>query len=261
MLFIRHSSISLIVLAGCLAGETRAAPIGIPGQGSSLPTPLSLDGSSDSGGGYAPRVNPLRGVVPFDRSSISLTMYDADFNTMTVNSLGDWNCIRGSTLVDGGANRNGTGRILFSWDETVSGTRTFIRATIRSSNAEALFPASSVINFPGGGTSPAVYWSWQFGITDPVNYQSNITQVTLLRSSVSLSRNGGQSYSATMTTTPSIPHATNWMPGFDPGQLMTTFGDGTNFILLQYEVAYVPPPGSMVLVAAGLATIGGRRRR
>jgi hypothetical protein len=261
MLLSRHSSLSLLLLAGCLVGTAHAAPIGIPGQGSSLPAPLSFDGSHDSGGGYTPRVNPTRGVVPFDRSSLSLTMFDQNFNSMTVNSLGDWNCIRGSSLIDGGANRNGTGRILFSWDETVSGTRTFIRATIRSSNAEALFPTSSVITFPGGGTSPAAFWSWQFGITDPVDFQSNITQVTLLRSSVSLSRNGGQSYSSTMTTTPSIPHAADWRPGFDPGQLMTAFGDGTNFILLQYEVAYVPPPGSVVLVAAGLAAIGGRRRR
>lgn len=261
MFFTRHSSIRLLAFTGCLVGAAHADPIGFAGQGSSLPAPLSLDGSGDPFGGYTPRVNPVRGVVPFDRSSLSLTMYDQGFASMSVNSFGDWNCIRGSSTVDGGANRNGTGRILFSWDETVSGTRTFIRATIRTSNSEALFPSSAVITLPGGGTSPAAFWSWQFGITDPVDFQSNITQVTLLRSSVSLSRNGGQSYASTMTTTSSIPHAADWRPGFDPGQLMTTFGDGTNFILLQYEVAYVPPPGSMVLVAAGLATIGGRRRR
>jgi hypothetical protein len=267
MLSLRPVSIlSLALLAG-LAGSAAGAPVGIPGQDSAaLPLqPFGGDPVQPAGGGsgdgYSPRVNPLRGVMPNDRVSVTLTMYDSIFNSVTVNSLGDWRCLRGSTLIDGGSNRNGTGRVQFSWDETVSGNRTFIRATIRTSNAEPLLPLSATVPLPGGQSSPAAYWSWRFGATDPINYQTNITQVTLLRSSISLSSDNGQSYSSTMTTTSGIPNATNWNPGSDPGQLMTNFGDGTNFVLLQYEVAYVPPPGSAVLVAAGLATIASRRRR
>lgn len=255
-LFSKPSSIrlALLVMAG-LAGSAMAAPIGIPGQAPSAEFPPD-GGPAQPTGGYGARVNPLRGVMPNDRVSITVTMYDSIFNSVTVNSLGDWRCLRGTTLVDGGDNRNGTGRVQFSWDETVSGTRTFIRATIRTSNAEPLLPLTATV-----GNNPAAYWSWRFGTIDPVNYQTNITQVSLLRSSISLSSDNGQSYFSTMTTTSGIPNATNWNPGSDPGQLMTNFGDGTNFVLLQYEVAYVPPPGSAVLVAAGLATIASRRRR
>ena len=138
MSFQRHSSILALAL---FAGVAAAAPVGIPGtQASGLPLQsFGGDPSQPSGGGgYLPRVNPIRGVMPNDRVSITLTMYDSIFNSVTVNSLGDWRCLRGTTLVDGGSNRNGTGRVQFSWDETVSGTRTFIRATIRTSNAEPL---------------------------------------------------------------------------------------------------------------------------
>ena len=260
LLFGNPSIVRLALLAAVgTAGSAMAAPIGIPGQGPSAPALLPPDGGASQpadGGGYLPRVNPLRGVMPNDRVSVTITMYDSIFNSVTVNSLGDWRCLRGNSLVDGGTNRNGTGRVQFSWDETVSGTRTFIRATIRTSNAEPLLPLTATV-----GNNPAAYWSWRFGSTDPVNFQTNITQVTLLRSSISLSSDNGQSYFSTMTTTSGIPNATNWNPGADPGQLMTNFGDGTNFVLLQYEVAYVPPPGSAVLVAAGLATIASRRRR
>jgi len=210
---------------------------------------------------YGPRVNPTRGVALNDRVSMTLTLYDAQLNSTTVNTSGDFRVQRSVGAVDGGANRNGTGRVLFTWDEVVSGTRTYVRATIQSSNREALMPATSTIPLPGGGTSQAAFWSWHFGTIDPVNYQSYITGVNLVRSSISMSSDGGQSYFSTLTTTSSISNAADWRPGADPGQLMTTLGDGTNFVLLQYEVTYVPSTGSVALFGAGLTAILGQRRR
>ena len=64
-----------------------------------------------------------------------------------------------------------------------------------------------------------------------------------------------------MTTTSGISNAADWRPGSDPGQLMTAIGDGTNFVLLQYEVTYVPGAGSAALLGAGLLSMFGRRRR
>lgn len=217
-------------------------------------------GGSQSGG-YDARVNPTRGVMPNDRVSMTLITYDAQLNSVNVNSLGELRVTRSVGTVNGGANRNGTGNVTFSWDETVSGSRTYIRAMIRTSNNEPFFPATSTVPLPGGGTSPAVYWSWHFGTIDPVNYQSNITNARLVRSSISFSSDGGQSYSGTMNTTSSIDNAPDWRPGSDPGQLMTSVGDGTNMILLQYEVTYVPGAGSTALVGLGCATMFGRRRR
>jgi len=200
--------------------------------------------------------------MPNDRVSVTLLTYDAPLsNSVSVNSLGNVRVQRSIGTVDGGANRNGTGRITFSWDETVSGTRTFIRAIIRSSNNEPFFPANSTVPTAGGGTVPAAFWTWNFGTIDPVNYQTNVTGVRLVRSSISLSADNGQSYSSTMTTTSGISNAADWRPGSDPGQLMTAIGDGTNFVLLQYEVTYVPGAGSAALLGAGLLSMFGRRRR
>lgn len=243
------------VFAGPMGG---ASPVNIDPV--FLPQGGDPSGGSQSGG-YDSRVNPTRGVMPNDRVSMTLITYDAQLNSVNVNSLGELRVTRSVGTVNGGANRNGTGNVTFSWDETVSGSRTYIRAMIRTSNNEPFFPATSTVPLPGGGTSQAVYWSWHFGTIDPVNYQSNITNARLVRSSISFSADGGQSYSGTMNTTSSIDNAPDWRPGSDPGQLMTSIGDGTNMILLQYEVTYVPGAGSTALVGLGCATMFGRRRR
>ena len=235
----------------------KAVPIALP-----EPPPSGVGPSDDGSGGYGPRVNPTRGVMPNDRVTMTLITYDGQLtNSTSINSLGDFRVQRSVGSVDGGANRNGTGRVTFSWDETVSGTRTFIRAIIRTSNNEPFFPATSTVPLPGGGTAPAAFWTWHFGTIDPVNYQTNVTGVRLVRSSISLSSDNGQSYSSTMTTTSGISNAADWRPGSDPGQMMTNIGDGTNFVLLQYEVTYVPGAGSAALLGAGVMSMFGRRRR
>jgi hypothetical protein len=257
------------ILVG-IAGTTvaMADPMGMAATGAATaPSKQAFAGDvgyitpTPSDPGYGPRVNPLRGVFPNDRVSMTLTLYDAQLNSSTVNTSGDFRVQRSIGAVDGGSNRNGTGRVMFTWDEIVSGTRTYIRATIGTSNNEPLMPATSRVPLPGGGTSPAAYWSWHFGTIDPVNYQTYITGVTLVRSSISMSSDGGQSYFSTLTTTSGIANSSDWRPGSDPGQLMTSIGDGTNFVLLQYEVNYVPNTGSVALLGAGVMTMLGNRRR
>jgi hypothetical protein len=212
-------------------------------------------------GVYGPRANPQRGVSPNDRASMVLTMYDADLNFTTVNTTGEVNILRGGTATPSGFNRNGQGLILFTWEEVVvSSSRTIIRATIATSNGEALVPATAQVARPGGITAPAVYWSWRIGAIDPINFRSDITRVQLNRASISFSSDRGASYFATTVHTNTIPTRGDWRPGFDSGELLTSVGDGTNMVMLQYEVSYVPTPGALAILGAGL-TVATRRRR
>lgn len=251
------------------SGWALAEPIGTawPNRGNVSHT--TFDGSSPGddgggGGGYGPRANPLRGVNPNDRVTMSLLMYDSNLNFLPVNTGGQTLVTRGGTSTDGGANRNSVqtpqGRVNLFWDEIVTSGRTFIRATLSSSNGEALIPESAVIPQVGGGVLPAVYWSWNFGSIDPVNYLPDIANVSMIRSSISFSNDGGQSFFSTINHTNTITTRGNWNPGFDNGQLLNSVGDGTNHILLSYEVQYIPNAGSVALLGAGLLTMSRRRR-
>ncbi len=240
-----------------LAGGALADPIGM---GISQ-TPLGQIDPDHPLGVYGPRANPTRGVNPNDRASMALLMYDADLNFTTVNTTGEVNILRGGTATPSGINRNGQGLILFTWDEAViSSSRTIIRATIATSNGEALVPATARVARAGGITAPAVYWSWRMGVVDPINFRSDITRVQLNRASISFSSDGGASYFNTSSHTNTIPTRGDWRPGFDGGELLTSVGDGTNFIMLQYEVSYVPTPGALALLGAGLTVVTRRRR-
>lgn len=270
------SSYKSAVIVGSLAigavGPAFAEPIGMIAQlGSTADqavvnqfrgegNPFQPPGTDPSG--YGARANPTRGVNPNDRATMSLLMYDLDLNPFPVNSGGEVSTLRGNIHTDGGTNRNGTGRLKFQWDEVViNASRTLIRAFITTTNNEPLIPANAVVPQPGGGTAPAVYWSWHFGSVDPVNFQSNISRVTLRRASMSQSSDAGITYFTTTTTTGTIPTRADWRPGVDNGSLLNSVGDGTNFVLLQYEVEYVPSAGSLALLGVGLASISSRRRR
>jgi hypothetical protein len=260
----RLSAAMLAVVAGGAMAEPMGTGFDPAGPQHSPIVPgyhSDLGGGGSGGGGYGDRSNPTSGVNPNDRASMAILMYDADLNFTTVNTTGEVNITRGSTPTPSGFNRNGQGLILFAWDEVVSGSRTIIRATMRTSNGEALVPATAQVVRPGAITAPAVYWSWRFGMIDPVNFRADITSTQLRRASISFSSDGGASYFQTTTHTNTITHRNDWRPGFDDGELLTTVGDGTNFVLLQYEVSYVPSPGAAAILGAGVLTIARRRRR
>ncbi|MBS0195484.1 MAG: hypothetical protein JSR77_01875 [Planctomycetes bacterium] len=217
--------------------------------------------TSEESRGYGPRVTPLRGVNPNDRVSVGLVMYDSSLNPVSVNSGGDALVQRSVGSTDLGTNRNGSGHIQAFWDELIVNNAVVIRCAISTTNGEALVPATATVPRPGGGSSPASFWSWRFGTSDPVNYQSYVTNVLLRRASISFSSDGGQSYSNTITHTTTIPNRANWNPGVDDGELLASVGDGTNYVLLQYEIEVTPTPGTLALLAGGMFSIGRRGRR
>lgn len=242
-------------VAGLLipAGFAAANPIGFM-------SPFSGTPAGDPGGGYSPRVNPLRGVQPNDTASMGLFMFDANFNFAPVNSGSDVLAMRGAST-GLGTNNNGSSTVNGFWDEVVLGNTVVIRATFGTANGEPLMPMGSQVPTPGGGSAPAVFWTWRFGGLDPVNFMDHVTQVRLIRATVSFSADRGQTYYSTISHTTSIPNRNNWNPASDEGLIVSNIGDGMNHVLLQYEIEVVPSPGPIALIAGGLLTITARRRR
>jgi hypothetical protein len=217
-------------------------------------TAFTLEGMGN--GGYSGRTGgPTPGVIPGDVASMSLIMMDGGANPESVNALGDGLILRGSgQYSDLGANRNGGGHVQAIWDEVLQGNATSIIAIFKTSDGSQFLPASSEVN-----GQPAQFWTWRFGMTDPVNFQPSVTGVTLNSAHVYFSNDGGQSFTGSTDITSNL--STNWNPGRDPGLSMASIGDGTNFLMLEYQITVVPAPAGMAALAGGSLLALRRRRR
>jgi hypothetical protein len=230
-----------ILIAGALACTPMAATAEITRY--SLPEPQSP--------GYGGRVDSP-GVMPGDTASISLMMIDAQDHSVHVNMGGEVAMARGMSPTSIGANRNGGGNILASWDEVVQGNSVFINAVIRSSDGSMLMPPTAQVN-----GQPAFFWTWHLGTTDPINYMNWVTQVELLSARIYFSSNGGASFSGFSNISGLGP---SFMGGRDNGNYLASIGDGTNFILMQYQINIIPAPAGFGLLA-GAGLLVARRRR
>jgi hypothetical protein len=216
-------------------------------------TPLT-DDNSQSGGGYNGRTDaPTRGVVAGDSASMSLVMMDSALHSISVNTPGEVSVTRGNTFADLGANRNGGGHILGVWDEIVQGNSVYVDAIFKTADGSQFVPFNASVN-----GQPVFFWAWHFGTTNPVNFQSWVTNVTLTSAHVYFSSNGGQSFTTSSDLYNNMSH--NWNPGMDVGLMQNSIGDGTNFMLLQYQITIVPAPAGLA-VLAGASLLGFRRRR
>jgi hypothetical protein len=193
------------------------------------------------------------GVMPGDHASMCMTMQDSAHHQTELNMTGDCSVQRGSSYMDLGANRNGGSHLLGSWDEHVTGNSVYINAIFKTADGSMFMPITSSVN-----GQPAYYWSWNFGTNDPVDYQPWVTGVTLQAAHIYFSDNGGQSFIGAVDMFPAL--GPNFDPGRDPGMLLTSIGDGTNFVLLQYQIQVAPAPGGLAAMA-GASMLALRRRR
>jgi hypothetical protein len=196
-------------------------------------------------------------VLQGDTASMSLIMMDASLNSVSVNTMGDISVPRGNAFNDLGVSLNGGGNIQAIWDQNASGTQTIITAIFRTADGSQFMPMTAHV-----GQEPAVFWTWHFGVVDPVNFQPWVTSVTLNSAHVFFSADSGQTFSGSVDMTSNLP--SNWMPGRDNGLTVSSIGDGTNFIMMQYNVGFtgtVPAPGGVATIALGSLLALRRRRR
>jgi hypothetical protein len=219
--------------------------------------PYSLDSMGypeSSGRGYNGRTGaPIRGVVAGDIASMCMVMMDGSGHATSINASGECNVQRGSTFTDLGQSRNGNGHILATWDEVVSGNLVYVNAIYKTSDGSQFMPVTAMVN-----GQPAYFWTWRMGMQDPVNFQPFVTSVTLNAARVYFSDTGGQSFTSSTDITSNLN--TNWNPGRDPGLTLASIGDGTNFMLLSYQITVVPAPAGLGAMA-GASLLALRRRR
>ena len=209
--------------------------------------------TGDISGGYEDRTPGQRGVRSADLASVSLNVTTLNGLNHPVNLGGDTAVLRGPTFVTLGAHRFGTADVLAQWDEVVNSGRTFVNLAIKSSNEAGLIPAGASVDGSGIAT-----WNWRFGLTDPVDYEPSVTSVVLRSATAFYSRNGGRSFFSSQIFSPNLPP--NFMPGRDPGVPLVTAGDGTNYVLLRYEIDVTVPAPSALGLLAGTALAFRRRR-
>lgn len=220
----------------------------------------SKDHPGAQSGGYGSRGGGA--VVPDDRANMSLFMLLANDGMPFINQSGGDNevhVLRGNTFTDIGRNANGAGRVLAKWDEMLSGGRCYINAVWMTSNGEQFMP-----NSVATGSNPAVAWSYHFGFTtganrNPVTFQPWITRVNMVNATIFLSSNQGSTFHTQTDITNTLP--SNWIGGGDDGELISNIGDGTNFMLIRYEIEPIPAPTGLALAGVAGAVLTGRRKR
>lgn len=249
-----RSYLLLAAMAGLpLAAHADITPYIITSSGTSTAVDTAAPGGPVGPGnyGYAPR-GGRPGVVPGDAASMCIMMVDDNDHSMAANTGGEVPVIRGSAFTDLGANRNGGGHILGSWDEVILGDNVYVNAIFKTADGSMLIPPTSNLN-----GVPTYFWSWHFGMGYAVTFMPGVTQVDLLGARAYFSDNGGQSFTGFADI--SAGHNGSFLNGRDPGQYLATVGDGTNYMMLQYQIRVVPAPAA--LAAFGGLTLLARRRR
>lgn len=209
--------------------------------------------------GVGPRGGGSPSVADNDTAGIQLLMYGSNGTVRTINTLGNLSVRRGPTPTALGANVNGEliggsrGTILASWDEYLGSQFNTINVVISTSDSQDILPIG-VVN-PADPTETFDFWTWNFGVGDPVTWRAGASRAPLFAASYKLSSDGGQ----TFFSSKAITNLGDPWNGVDVGTTQSEPGSGVNYILLSYKVGPVPTPGTLAL--AGLCTLGAARRR
>jgi hypothetical protein len=243
--------LALLAAGASLYASTGSAFAGTSGSGTAIP-----------GAGVVPSDDPtgqLRTVADDDKVSLSLVMQSLTGKRQSVNVPGNESphvlVTKGPSFTDIGSNRfSPSGRILASWDEVVSSNLFIVRIRIKSSDGSQFLPTGAMVD-----GDPVLAWTWNVGLTDPINFQDWVTSVKVTSATARFSYDSGATYRAgSLNFTNSLP-TDQWSPAIDNGVLRSTVGDGTNAMLLEYKLLVVPTPGVGVALVGGLGLLSRRR--
>lgn len=265
---VRMSRAKLMLALAALTAMAPAALAGGVNLGGSLGSSGQISGSvggSDMTGftvdGFTTRDDLGGSVKTDDPASFSLPMYGSNGSKVYINTGGASASVKINTgFTSIGENRNGQlingsrGNILVSWDEQVLTNKNVVTVLYMTSDGQDIMPSGVMI-----GNETFDFWTWNVGVVDPINFQSQDGKVPLYAATVSLSRDSGDSFYSTK----SIFNKSVSSPwgGKDGGVTQIEVGQGVNYIRLRYEVGQVPGPSTGVLMGMGVLAAARRRRR
>ena len=183
-----------------------------------------------------------------DTVSMGFQVVDAQGRSAYTTTQNSVNVPRG-ILTDIGQNNYGSGRVQVLWNDTPQTTNNLLTVIFRTSNGEDLAPSSA--NVPGGGA--AAYWTWQFGLINPVNFLSGFSSSVTSASITYLFAGGNQ-------TSETLPLSGSWN-GSIPGKLYNSVGQGVSLVQLSIYHQPIPAPGSAALLGTAALVATRRRRR
>lgn len=214
----------------------------------------SLILASAAGVAMAEPVYGRLGLAPNEKASFSVVGYNGSLGQGFLNSEGQKLVQIGSGFQEIGTKAGGTDVIEAKWTEQALATGNFIDVIFRTRHGSDIVPFGTT----SGGQTVA-FWGWNVGKTDAIDFQSWVTDYTLIRATWSYSRNGGTSF------TPGGNHTsrqTSPWNGSDPGELLGSpyIGAGINAIQIRYQLELLPTPSSMAILGLGGLAMSRRRR-
>jgi len=246
-----YTLLPLVLAAGAAPALADVTPSDPPLEFRSF-TPVPVDPSviRDAGDpGVERSTEPA--VHPDSFGSLGVAMFADRDTSAFINTGGDVSVHRGPGSTDLGANVNGSGNVLGSWDEYLATDYNFIQVVWWTENGEDFLPLGAEI-----GGEPALFLGWRFGGGEAVRFLNWVQSVDLIRATVGLSDDGGTTVSAFDIT----GAFTNPWDATDVGLSLAAAGLGINYIITQYEYNAIPAPSAAgVLTLAGL--LAARRRR
>ena len=202
---------------------------------------------------HAETVFGKKGIATNEKASFAVIGYTGSLAQGFVNADGQKLVQIGSGFQSIGTKAGSTDVVEAKWTEQALATGNFIDVIFRTRHGSDLVPFGSTT-----GGQPVAFWGWNVGKIDQINFQSWVTDFTLIKASWSYSTNGGTSFVPGGTHT--SRQTTPWN-GSDPGDLLGSpyIGAGINAIQVRYHLHLVPAPGS--LAAAGFGCLLAVRRR
>lgn len=207
-----------------------------------------------AGSALAEPVYGRLGLAANERASFAVMGYTGSLAQGFVNSSGHTMVQVGSEFQSIGTTPKGTDVIEAKWSEVALATGNFIDVIFRTRHGADIVPLGTQT---AGQT--AAFWGWNVGKTDAIQFQSWVTDFTLIRATWSFSLNGGNSFIPGGNHT--ARQSTPWN-GFDPGNLLDGqyIGAGVNALQVRYQIELIPAPSAAALLGMG-GLVATRRRR
>lgn len=236
---------------------TRAILIAVSFVGSSVAMADLVGAHADdptaSSAFVGPQIAHSGGAITRSNETVSMALTKQGTNgTAFVNSQGQKLVTRGVATNLG--TTSGGHTVEGIWDEFFDGNMHRIQAIWRTTNGGDLLPFNDTAN-----GSSALFLSWNFGVTDPVDFHPFwAPQIVLESATLIVSDDGGNSFLDQRDVLASLESAP-WN-GRDAGlPLASLRGLGVNWILAEYTFNIPAPSSALCLASLGLAL--GRRRR